>query len=216
MEDPNSGVPVQPYIPKPGDFMFRDLNGDGVINSLDERAVGYPKYPEYTFGFTFSFRFRNFDFRTNWMGVAHVSRILKYQPFRMAFGYLGRGTFGTFKWQIEDAWKPGEGYNPDDPHPFPRLSSTVGRRYTQLDSNAWILNASYLRLKNVQIGYSISPSILKNLGLKKLRIYVSGYDLLTFSPMLKHYSIDPEHDVGAGTYDYPVMKIYTMGINITF
>lgn len=215
LKDPNSGVPKHPYVPKPGDLMFRDLNGDGVINSLDKRPVGYPKYPEYVAGATIGFRYKNFDIRTNWMGATHVGRILQYEPYRSAFGPAGRGEWSTYKWQVEDAWKQGDGHNPNDPHPYPRLSTKYGQRYNNMDADMWVIDASYLRLKNAQIGYSFSPSLLKKIGLKEMRIYVSGYDLLTFT-RLKHYSLDPEQDTKSGRTDYPVVKIYKMGINITF
>lgn len=217
LKDPNSGVPKQPYPVRAGDFMFRDLNGDGIINSLDKRPIGYPKYPEYVFGATIGFQYKNFDLSTNWMGATHVSRILQYNPFRMAFGPVGQGgEWATFKWQVADAWKPGDGHAPDTKYPFPRLSTKNSRHYNGgMDADVWTKDASYVRLKNAQIGYSFSPDLLKRIGLKKLRVYVSGYDLLTFSP-LKHYSLDPEADTKAGRSDYPVVKIYKMGIDVTF
>jgi hypothetical protein len=149
------------------------------------------------------------------VAAAHVSRILQYDPYRSAFGPAGKGSWSTYKWQVEDAWKPGDGHDPNDPHPYPRLSTKYGQRYNNMDADIWAVNASYLRLQNAQLGYSLSPDILKNIGLSNMRIYVGGYDLLTFSPV-KHYSLDPEQDTKAGRADYPVVKIYKIGVNITF
>lgn len=207
-----SDVPDHPFVAKPGDLKFKDLNDDGTINSLDQKPVGYPQYPEYTLGATIGFNYKNFDFTTVWAGATHASRVLQYEPFRSAFGPSGgKGAWSTFKWQVDGAWTPEKGQDAT----FPRLSTTLGQRWNKLDSDFWTKDASYLRLKNAEIGYNFSPGLLNNIGIRNMRVYVNGYNLLTFSNLNK-YSLDPEQDTKAGNTDYPVVSVYNFGINLTF
>src|SRR5699024_5984777 len=90
-EDVKGGpnLPDYGYSLQPGDLKYKDLNGDGKINTKDQKTIGYPRYPEYTFGVNMGVRYKNFDLTLNWAGVTHVSRELYLPPFRQPFGEKG-------------------------------------------------------------------------------------------------------------------------------
>lgn len=212
---PNSGYPKYPYQPMPGDFKYKDLNGDGVINAQDQRAIGYPSIPEYTFGLTLGFHFRNFEVSTLWTGAADVSRNLSLEPFRTGFGPGGQGWWSLLKWQANGAWTP-QKVKEGEKITYPRLSTTIGQRRNRRNSNFWLINGSYIRLKNAEIAYNLPAKFLSNLGIQHFKIYMRGYDLLTFSH-LKKYSLDPESKNGnARLTQYPIMQTYSFGIHIEF
>jgi TonB-linked SusC/RagA family outer membrane protein len=204
------------YQSKPGDLKYKDLNGDGVINSDDERAIGYPAYPEYSLGATFGFHYRNFTVTTQWQGAALVSRNFSGAPYRTAFGPDGTGAEGTFLWQAKGAWTP-EKAAAGQKITYPRLTTTAVSRRNTMDSDFWLKNSGYIRLKNAEIAYTLPAKWLASRGIKKLQVYMSGYDLLTFSRLNK-YSVDPEQHTNAtaGVPHYPITRVINFGIHMNF
>src|SRR5699024_4760197 len=120
--------------------------------------------------------------------------------------------YGTLKWQADGAWTPEKGQSAA----YPRLSSDAARRRNDMDSNFWMHDASYIRLKNVRLAYDIPVSLASNIGLKSIRLYLSGYNLLTFSKLGNEFGLDPERATTPAGTVYPIMKIYNFGINIDF
>jgi len=200
-----ANLPDQQINAKPGDLKYKDLNGDGVIDTDDQRAIGYPEYPEYTLGANIGFNFKNFDLTMIWAGATHTSRLLSDTPYRSAFGPTGNR--GLMQWQAEKRWTPENAQNAE----YPRLTFS-GKTNNMKDSNFWMRDASYLRLKNIEIGYSLQPKMLENLGIRRLRAYINGYNLWTFS---KLKIADPEQNT-ASRSDYPIVKVYNLGLKISF
>lgn len=178
-------------------MIYKDQNGDGVINSLDRVYLG-SDIPRYTYGFNLGASYKGFDFSALLQGVAKVDIST------LAIEKAPLSSDGNFKAIHEDSWTP---TNTDAA--FPRLIRT---NLNYVSSSYWVKSGAYMRLKNVQLGYTIQPSIISKIGLSKLRIYASGQNLLTFSKLAS--DIDPESP-NDNRY-YPQVKTYTIGLNANF
>lgn len=197
-------IPDHQYNLKPGDMVYKDLNDDGVIDQNDQQAIGFPNYPEYTFGANMGLEFRNFDFTMAWAGAANASRLFG-ETYRVAFGStLNRS---LLQYMADGRWTPETAAEAT----YPRMTLT-GTNNNSKDSDFWIRDASYLRLKNMEIGYNFSGKILRRLGISRLRTYLNGYNLLTFD---KLEIADPESRTGSDS-KYPLTKIYNLGVELNF
>lgn len=194
--DPRFGV-------RPGDVRFKDLNNDNVIDDYDQKVIGYPNYPEYNFSMSGGIEYKGFDLSMLLNGVSNCSRELT-GGWRYNFGVTYDR--GLLQWMADNAWTPETAATAI----WPRLSLSSAN-YNGKTSVLYLRDATYLRLKNVEFGYSFNISELKRLGISKIRLSVSGYDLLTFS---KLKIIDPEQS--GSSMDYPLIKIYNLGLNVTF
>ena len=189
---------------KPGDCKYRDLNGDGVIDDDDICDIGYSNYPQIAGGINLGFTYKNLDFSMMWAGAAMVSRYLS-SFYRRPFGDTNNR--GAMKYLYENRWTP----ETADTATLPRVTfNNAGNNY--LNSTLWLKDASYLRLKNMQIGYTFNGSWLKKFGISNLRLYATGENLLTFD-YIKYF--DPEATDG-GRFEYPMLMVGNLGLNITF
>lgn len=201
----DESIPDHQYQAKPGDLMYKDLNGDNVIDTDDQRAIGFPEFPEYTFGVNMGFRYKNVDFAMVWAGATNTSRLLGGEPYRIAFGSTGNRSL--MQWHADERWTP----ETAETATYPRLTF-AGRTNNMKTSDFWMRDASYIRLKNIKLGYNFPQSFLQKFGLRNLRAYVNGYNLLTFSKM---DIADPESRTASNS-DYPIVKVYNLGIQIDF
>ena len=200
--------PKQDFGPvRPGDIKYRDINGDGVVNTFDAVAIGYTTIPEINYGFGISMGWKGFDASIFFQGVGHVTRIIG-----------GFNLFGASS-QIE---KLGQIYedvalnrwtlsNQNTDAPYPRLSLNKVENNQQA-STYWLRDMSFLRLKNAEIGYTIPKKLSKKVGLSTVRIYAQGVNLLTFS---KFKLWDPELNASYGNV-YPTMRTVTFGAQLNF
>lgn len=195
--------------PKPGDLLYKDLNGDGVINVNDQTAIGYPRAPQVNFGANIGFNFKGFDIKTVWQGVSQVSRALSG-----AFRRPWTDTGPVLQWMADNSWTPERAANGKE-NLLPRLTNEAEFYNYRENSTMWIRDASYLRLKNAMIGYTIPANTTEKLGLRNLRIYVNGYNLLTFKKP-EYKSLDPEKSRGSNSNLYPLVKVFNLGIDIDF
>ena len=176
-----SAIPVGGKV-QPGDVKFVDRNNDGVIDSKDRFILGNA-FPRYTFGFTYNLSWKGLDFSMFWQGVGKRDMMLRgelIEPFHENYSY------NIFKHQL-DFWTP---TNTDAT--WPRLAapgSDSNKNNYRTGSDMQILDGKYMRLKNLVIGYTLPKSWSKKVGMEKLRVYVSGENLLTFS---NNSFIDPE------------------------
>lgn len=192
---------------RPGDIKYKDINGDGVVDSYDQVAIGYTTVPEITYGLGVNTMFKNLDVSIFFSGVAHVTRIIHGQNLFGASSniqYLGQ----IFSDVAENRWTLD---NQDPDAKYPRLSMTKNTNNSQ-NSTYWLRDMSFLRLKTVEIGYTIPARITKKIGLDKARVYASGNNLLTFS---KFKLWDPELDSDYGNA-YPQMRTIVFGVDISF
>jgi len=197
------------YNPKlqPGDAKYGDLNSDGQINNDDVSAIGYSKYPDYTFSFNAGLSFKGFDFSMLWQGATHVSKDIS-SLYRTPFGTSGNRNLMLYPLErryVSETLTPNATY--------PRFSNdTRTWNYdTGVTNSFWVRDASYLRLKNIELGYTVTAALLKKVGISNFRVFINGSNLLTFDNLI---FIDPEES--ANSTEYPNMAIVNMGLNFNF
>ncbi|MBO4466742.1 MAG: TonB-dependent receptor [Bacteroidales bacterium] len=205
LEKYGAPMPDQKVDLKYGDCVYVDLNGDGVIDANDQKALGYTSNPELTYSLNTSFHYKKVDFSMLWTAADHVSRTLNGY-FRDQFG--STDTSALTQWVADNSWTE---TNPNAI--LPRISFTT-RVHNNHDSQAWMINSKYARLKNVEIGYTINKPA-KMPFFNYIRVYLSGQNLLTFS---KFDGNDPEAP-GSGLdfgVRYPMTRVYNIGAQLNF
>ena len=197
-----------------GDIEYTDLNGDGVI-SQGENTIEDPgdltrignSTPRYAFGLTTRLEWKGFDFNMFWQGVGKREVWLGDIPY---FGLTGSWTQQVFETTM-DYWSP---ENTDAFFARPYATGEINKNQQQ--QTRFLQDASYARLKNLQLGYSLPNTVLDPLGFNRLRVYLSAENLLTLSPIDENF--DPERlhgNYGPGK-SYPLFRTITMGVNIEF
>ena len=192
---PSQDIYATTYPIRPGDVKYRDLNDDKIIDDNDMCWTGNPTVPEIIYGFGFSLKYKGFDCSAFFQGQGKVSILMyNYHPFATA----ATPGSGLMQWIADEHWSE------DDPNPkalYPRLSPLWNNNNTKA-STLYVRNGKMLRLKTAEIGYTY----------KKMRVYVSGTNLLTFAPF-KYW--DPEKGSGNGL-GYPLQRTYNLGFQFNF
>ncbi len=189
----------------PGDIKYKDINGDMKIDQNDVVPIGYSNTPRKTFSFNLGIDYKGFDFSALFQGVAQVSYIPADEAQIQFYG--GNN---AFDWVV-NRWTP----ETRDAATYPVLHQSAYNYSSSNDfktSTYWLKDASYVRLKNLEIGYNIPPKITKRLRISKSRIYLNGQNLFLWDK-LKYW--DPE-SIQSRLVLHPVMKIYNVGISLTF
>ena len=189
---------------QPGDCVYIDLNKDGVIDSDDVTHVGYPTRPEFSGAFSAGFTYKNFEISMLWNFAWNTSRYLQ-DTFRIPFG--ATNTRALLQSMFDDRWTPETASTATLPR-----ASFASKINNYADSDLWLADASYLRLKNIEIAYKLNIPFLKKAGIKQFRIFGSGYNLLTID---KLKIADPESNTGHNP-EYPVMKVFNLGLRVGF
>ena len=192
---------------RPGDIKYRDVNGDGIVNTFDKVAIGYTTIPEINYGFGVSLGYKGIDFSVFFQGVSHVTRIIGGQNLFGASSQIHKlgqiyEDVALNRWTLENQ-------NPNAPYPRLSLNKVDNN---QQPSTYWQRDMSFIRLKNMEIGYTIPKKLTSKIGLSTVRFYAQGMNLLTFS---KFKLWDPELDSSYGNV-YPTMRTYTFGVNLNF
>ncbi len=191
--------------PRMGDLKYIDANGDGIINDRDLVPMGYGEVPRISYGISGSLNYKNLDFSFLLSGVAKTSRM-----------YMGWGTTefalaGFYSdWHMK-AWTP-ERYANGDEILYPALGMGAGSSQPTGGNSFYLLNRSFLRLKNVELGYNLPQVWLKPLKISRVRVYVNGNNLLTWKKYPVN-TIDPET---TATLTYPITKMVNVGFNVVF
>jgi TonB-linked SusC/RagA family outer membrane protein len=195
-----------------GDIMYEDINADGKIDNGDRQYLGYGNIPRVVYGFGGSANYKGIELNFLFQGAADVNQQLTNNA---GFAFFNGGRV-TSEWL--DRWTP------DNPNAkYPRVSTNAtattnnyqipgGPAYGNGGNSFWIEDASYLRLKNIELAYTFSPKIISKIGASQLRVFATGQNLVTFT---KLHNVDPENTDGNGWY-YPVMAVYNFGLNIQF
>ncbi|MDR1738320.1 MAG: TonB-dependent receptor [Candidatus Symbiothrix sp.] len=207
VDDGSSIVSQSGYELQSGDVVYKDLNGDGEITLDDYTAIGYPNYPLLTGGLTLELKWKGIDVSLLFTGATLTSRLLK-TTFREPLDETGDRAL--LQYQYDYRWTSSETTTENT---LPRASVKSRSNNYSWDSELYIRDASYLRLKNIQIGYNFNTPFMKTLGMKQLRVYMTGYNIFTLDK-LKVY--DPEMYTANRDPDYPVMRILNFGLNVTF
>ena len=189
--------------PRVGDFKYIDLNKDGVINDKDQAPIGYSNIPRINYGFTLSTNYKAFDVTIFFQGVG------KYSSNYRAQGVYENIKLGTYFEYQRTAWTA-ERYANGEKITYPALSTQSTTNHTA--NSFFIMNRSFMRLKNIELGYTLPEKILKIWGISKLRVYGSAQNLFTWDKLRMRH-LDPENDNSMG---YPVTKMLNVGLNVTF
>ncbi|MDA3929828.1 MAG: SusC/RagA family TonB-linked outer membrane protein [Prolixibacteraceae bacterium] len=183
---------------RPGDIKYVDYNEDGTVDANDVNASGKNWYPELIFSFNSDVSYKNIDFSMLWQGT---SGSYTYDPlYEIPFWNKNASTNASLAWTPETA----------ETAKYPRLTTSNFTNNSK-GSDFWLVDNNYIRLKSVELGYTISNAKLKHVGFEKIRMYVNAYNLLTFS----NNNFDPEHKT-AGIDQYPASRVYSFGLNFTF
>jgi TonB-linked SusC/RagA family outer membrane protein len=197
------GSPVQNvggHESRPGDLRYKDLNGDKVINDRDQAPIGYANIPEFQYGGALGVTYKKLDLSVLIQGIKNIYNL-----------YAGQGTFeGTNYYSRHlESWTP-ERYAAGLPINFPRLTTQQSPNHNY--NSFFVIDASYIRLKNVELGYTFPVKWSGKIGSQNMRVYFNGLNLLTWDK-LPSKNFDPEL---TGELSYPITRVYNFGVNITF
>ncbi|QNK63263.1 SusC/RagA family TonB-linked outer membrane protein [Pedobacter sp. PAMC26386] len=198
--------PLQTYGPvQPGDLKYKDQNGDGRIDQNDGVAIGKPFNAQFTYGAQINLKYKSVDLTVWFQGTGKRSVNIMNAA---TFGLAGGAKPSEY---VLNRWTPATAATAD----YPRLSNSAKQGDNNyVYSSFWNQNGQYLRIKNVELGYNFSPSILKSLRISNARFYVSANNLATWTKLKADY-IDPEY-TSAGISDYPRTRTFVMGLNVEF
>ncbi len=189
--------------PRLGDFKYVDVTQDGKINNRDMVPIGNPTVPRISYGLSGTMKYKNFDMAFVFSGIAQSSVT------HNGWGVTEFGLVGFFsKWHFK-AWTP-ERYANNEEILYPALGMSEG--VSQKSNSFFIMDRSFLRLKNVEIGYNMPKKILNPVGIENVRIYTNGNNLFTWDKLPVN-TVDPEQNT---TLVYPLTKMITVGVNMTF
>ncbi|MCH7408273.1 TonB-dependent receptor [Belliella sp. DSM 111904] len=197
----------------PGDFIFRDVNGDGVINHLDERPIGYAEgaNPYVSYGLNGNFKYKGFNLAFNFAGGS-MQTFNRYWELRYPFQNNGNSPDFMFedRWHREDPFDPNSEWIPGH---YPAIRRDFGNVNYNRHSTFWQTNIRYMRLRNLEVGYQFPQTIMDKFFVQQMRVYVNGTNLFSIDNV-GNFGIDPEIGSANGLV-YPQQRIYTLGLNLT-
>lgn len=188
----------------PGDMKYKDLNKDGIIDQNDQCAIGYSPVPEITYSLQFGCSFKNIDMSVMFQGAARSSVYM--------VGDLGwDNSWGNYYETHINRWTPETAATAT----YPRfLQKADGNNQNYFASDFWLIDGDYLRLKNVQLGYSLPKSLLRQTPVESVRFYANAFNLVTWDKVKR---VDPESNPERNNGQfYPQQKIINFGVNVTF
>lgn len=203
----------QPYTAQPGLIRFKDISGpdgrpDGKVDATYDRKVIGTYVPKYTFGATFNADFKGFDLSLLLHGLAGFERqIGSYQ----AFAFYNAGQIQ--RWQADNRWTV---ENPNPSAAYPKLTSLNQGSAIVQSSTFWNRDASFLRVKNLQLGYSFAPGMLQRAKISQMRVFFSGQNLLSFNKFYQGWDPEMSQSTGDSSPFYPLTAVYTFGVNMRF
>ncbi|OAQ40279.1 hypothetical protein A5893_04825 [Pedobacter psychrophilus] len=199
-------APAQRFsaLTRPGDIRYVDQNNDRVIDDLDFIMTNYSDVPDTYYGFGTSARYSNFDISVQFQGVAgrtiQINNLINSTD--ASAGYINQFS--------PESWTPATASTAKYP-----LIALNNRGNNTQNSDFWLRSGDFLKLKNLELGYTLSSNVVKRLKLNSLRFYASGFNLLTFSK-LGDLPIDPEIPTAGFNSDYPYITTFSAGVNLKF
>ena len=185
-----------------GDIRYIDQDGDGKISAPNDLVYLGTTQPRYEFSFHLGGSWKSIDFSALFQGVGKRNFYLDgevFQPFRDSWSNYSYTYFSDY-------------WTPENPNALlPRLYA--GTKHNYQYSSHWLQNAAYIRLKNLQVGYTLNPEWTRKVKIEKLRVYFNGENMFEFSKMFRYF--DPELNKVTG-YMYPIMRNYSLGVNVVF
>ncbi|MDL2214630.1 TonB-dependent receptor [Dysgonomonas sp. OttesenSCG-928-M03] len=189
-----------------GDLKYVDTNGDGSLSAADRIYTKNTPEPKIVYGFNINADWNNFDLILTFNGAAKATRL--FDAYEVYGNFSGDASHPATIWR--DAWRPD---NLNAKMPRLHYDANSPSNYRSVKSDFWLEDISYLRLKNLQIGYTIPKKLLSSVGISGLRIYYSTENLLTFDKM--RANVDPEA-TSSRISSYPLLQTHAFGVNITF
>jgi len=207
----NDGAGWQPFGQlSPGDCVYKDLNGDKKIDENgDLTAMGNPRTPEIQFGLPISLQYKGIDVSFLFQGATNGSLLLN-GPAVWDFSLIENDMHGRVKKMHLNRWTPETAATAT----YPALHYENNLNNKNDKSSLYLYDASYLRLKNVEIGYTLPRSVIQFAGFQNVRFYLQGLNLLTFDG-LDDVDVDPETGDGNGSW-YPVQRVINFGVDINY
>jgi len=194
-------VSVSNYNAQPGDIKFKDLNEDGVVDPNNDRTIIGKQFPDLTYSLNLNLEWKGFDISAFIQGVQGIEGYFYYE---IATPFSGVANLGSW-WM--DRWTP---TNPSNT--MPRV--TLDEYRTNVHSSFYMEDASYLRLKNIELGYTINPKIISKIGISSIRVYGNIQNAFTIT---KFKGFDPEQTVDQTRAEsFPQVRVMTMGVNVNF
>lgn len=191
-------------VVRPGDIKYMDMNDDNVIDTYDRVAIGYPRTPELMYGFGGTLAYKNFDFSAYFTGAARTSVFLESEDF-WAFKN-GEGTYNINREYYDNRWTPETASTAK----YPLISAGDSPNNYQR-STLYMRDASYLRLKNIELGYTFKTTMLKNFSIESIRLFTNATNVLTFDKL--DDIMDPE---APNTKSYPMQGTWNFGFQMNF
>lgn len=192
----------------PGDVVYKDMNNDGTIDDKDRAAMGHPRSPELMFGLPIGFQWKGFDFSVLFQGATNTSILLSGAAM-YDFPNFDNDKMGKVKYLHLNRWTAENAENAT----YPALHLGKHENNKNGSSSLFLYDASYVRLKNIEVGYSLPHSIIKVANLQQVRFYIQGQNLLTWDK-LSDVDVDPETS-SDGSW-YPIQRTFNFGVNVTF
>lgn len=193
---------------KPGYVSYMDLDGDNAVDADHDRTILGSTTPKFYYGMTLTAQYRGFDFSALLQGVGGHKRLIGSY---MAYAFYNGGQIQ--RWQADNCWTVD---NPDKWAEYPRVETLNMNNPNLQVSDYWVRDASFLRIKNITLGYTVPKALTKRIGFENIRVYVSCDNLHTFNKFYKGW--DPENEIGTGDSPsfYPVTAVYSFGFNFKF
>ncbi|MFT3949901.1 MAG: TonB-dependent receptor [Agriterribacter sp.] len=196
-------IDKMPHMPgaQPGDIIYKDIDGNGTIDGLDQIRINETNVPEIVYGLNMSVSYKNFDLSVLFQGQANAN----YYSAWLARLNSDVGNF--FAERAKGRWTPGS-----TDATMPR--NEFGGNNNRINTTLWLYSAGFLRLKNVELGYNLSQKAIDRLKIQGLRVYLSGFNLFYVFDHLKPWGIDPE--ANNTTWYYSQQRVFNMGFALTF
>lgn len=191
--------------PRPGDFVYIDANEDGYINSKDYSPIGSPSTPELDYSFTLALNYKGWDFSTMFYGIGNS------HAYYTGYGIDEDDVYVYQKHHL-NAWTE-ERYANGDVITYPALSNSSGNSTSLAKNDFYVANRKFLRLKNIELGYTVPQSVLKKIDVSNVRVYVNANNLFTWTN-LPFTTVDPEQTDSRSVL--PLTRIINLGLNINF
>jgi len=205
-----NGLPTPSFgSVQPGDIKYADLDGNGRVDQFDVTKIGNPSAPSLYYSFNAQAAYKGFDLSVLFQGASGNQVNLITAAYNQTVAFVNN----TNVYPIAgNAWAyyPSQDIDTRATADYPRLTTKTNNNNYQ-NSTFWMRNGAFLRLRNVELGYTLPASVLRKMRLDKLRIYASAVNPLTWSYLSKHYNMDPETITG-----YPGLKSFNAGISLTF
>jgi TonB-linked SusC/RagA family outer membrane protein len=203
LADPNR-ITYDFGTPRPGDFVYVDLNGDGVISEKDEAPIGYGNIPRISWGTSLNLQYKGLDAYIFFQGVSKYNSAFRGQG---TYETIRQGTYFDYhkKAWTEERWRNGEEIT------YPALAT--GENVNHRLNSFFIFDRAFVRFRNAEVGYTFPPAALRRVGISRMRIFVQGQNIFIWSPNFRPTHLDPEGDDSIG---YPQTRTFSFGTNVTF